>query len=550
MKTINANSTGGEFIQDINDNFSECMTGGSGDGSVTLNVPLQGGDLKTSDGYVDGRWCAEGASDGQGTWTDDHYYEYLHTPMFLSLKGNAVKGVTTPSGSALSIFCYDEKFTLLSTNGVVNAYASIPSAAKYVKFQIKNPNGYAQVLSLAITLAGVPEWVKNSYAAMTSQFFNYEVKPPKLWDDVPSCSTLHSLPTDATADADNIRYHDNGFVMLPPNYSPTGKPCPVVIFFNGDNTATYINHTVNYPTGGNIYAQNFRYLNAMGYAVVTYAGYTSMWKDEQGATDSGWWMTRLTPASIASVRGLYDYIMRNYNFEPAVYLAAKSGGGSMLLHTALTRPFPVRAAAGFSVIVSVFDTIRFSVTGTNKSWHKMFGCANWDSFSLSNQHGKNGTKICTGGTSTQTTNANLLIANKEKYRLLEPFTMNSDIDFDAFVMQVLAFAEPFNNGADFPSSLTDIIYAAHKVCNTPIKYWCATKDAAVPYTWHKIMVEWLKKSGCIAEMRSYTGDDGSHSTFSGGTATGGKVANAVTPLGTMEGVNIGFIEAVDWFKRW
>ena len=549
MKTINANSTGNQFIQDINDNFAECISG-SGDGSVSVKVPLQGGDLKSATGYVDGRWCAVGASGGTGTWTDDNFYKYLHTPCYLSLKGNKVKSVTVPTGSTLSIFCYDETFTLLE-NGVVNIEANIPAKASYVKIQLYNSSGYASVMALSVTLAVQPEWVKNTGEAYVPQFFNYDCKPPKLWDDA-NYSAPHQMPTDDTADADNTRYHDNGCVILPPNYSPTGKPCKVVLWFNGDNCPWFIMHNPFTNADGTIsaYDANFKFLNACGYAVVMCSGYTSMWKDEQGANNSSLWVSRLTPAYIASARAFYDRLMANYNFDLAFYLGAKSAGGGMLMHTAQTRPFPIRAAAGISVGVCQFEVMRHSYIGTQKTMQKRLGCSNWDSFVLSqNGSGATATLIHTGSgaNANQLADAARLSANIAIYQKTEPFTIGSDIDFEAFATQVLALTNPFNGGADYPSALTNVIYAAHKVMLTPLKLWCATKDDATPYTWHKIMVEWITRCGGIAELRSYTGSDGGHSTFSG---TGNKTATYITQYGGNKTASIGFIEAVEWFNQW
>lgn len=549
MKTINPNSTGNQFIQDINDNFAECISGG-GDGSVSVKVPLQGGELKSATGYVDGRWCAAGASGGVGTWTDDNFYKYLHTPCYLSLMGNKVKSVTTPSDSTLTIFCYDETFTLIS-GGAVSAVANIPDGTVYVKFMLYNSSGYSQVGALEMTLGAQPEWVKNTGTAYVPQWFNYDCKPPKLWDDA-NYTTPHALPTDGSADVDTTRYHDNGCVILPPNYSPTGKPCKVVLWFNGDNCAWFIMHDPYKKANGDasVYENNFKYFLASGYAVVMCSGYTSMWKDEASATDASLWVSRVSPAYIASVRALYDHIMRNYNFDPAVYLGAKSAGGSMLLHTAITRPFPLRAAAGISVIVSVFDTMRHSLVATQKTWQKRFGCANWNSFVLSpSGSGATATLVnnASGANANQVADSTRLSTNKDIYRKYDAFGMNSDIDWDAFVTQCLLLTTPFNNGADYPSALTDVIFAAAKVVETPLKYWCATKDAATPFTWHKIMVDWIAKNGGISELRSYTGDDGGHSTFCG---EGNKTATASTQYGGSKTAAIGVIEAVEWFKRW
>lgn len=549
MKTINANSNGADFISDINDNFAECMTGG-GNGNVAIKVPLQGGDLKASTGYVDGRWCAAGASNGVGTWTDDNFYKYLHTPCYLSLKGNKVKSVTVPTGSTLTIFCYDDTFTLIS-GGVVNAVANIPEDTAYVKMQLYNSNGYSQVLTLEMTLAAEPKWVKNTGAAYTPQWFNYDCKPTKIWDDAAS-TTLHTSPTDTTLDVDNTRYHDNACVMLPPNYSPDGEPCKVVFFFNGDLCTWFIMHDI----GGvsTVYGQNFRYLNACGYAVVMCYGYTSMWKDLYGATNGGG-ISRIQPAYIASVRALYDRIMRNYNFDPQVYIGAKSAGGGMLLHTSITLPFPVRAAAGLSAAVCNFDMMRWSTQRWQREWQRMLGAPDWSDFILTdNEHGINATIVHngSGANANQLADATRLADNKDIYRRYDPFGMLSDIDWDAFVTQCLLLKQPYNNGADYPTALTDVVYGSSKPVPTPIKYWCATKDGNVPYTWCSIIVEWINRNGGMAELRSYTESDGNHYTFCGSTANGGKVANNLpTPYGgTISGVNIGIVEAVEWFKRW
>lgn len=542
MKTINANSTGSEFIQDLNDNFAECV--GGADGSVSVSVPMQGSELKSATGYVDGRWCAAGASNGVGTWTDDNFYKYLHTPCYLSLKGNKVKSVTVPTGSTLSIFCYDETFTLLE-DGVVNAVANIPATASYVKMQLYNSSSYASVTSLSVTLAAQPEWVKNTGEAYVPQFFNYDCKPPKLWDDA-NYTTPHALPTDGSADVDTTRYHDNGVVILPPNYSPTGKPCKVVLWFNGDNCPWFIMHDPFKKANGDTsaYDANFKYFNACGYAVVMCSGYTSMWKDEQGAAEASMFVSRVSPAYIASVRALYDHVMANYNFDPQVYLGAKSAGGGMLLHTAITRPFPIRAAAGMSVSVCSIDGMRHSYVGTQKTWQKRLGAANWNDFTLSQGSGATATIVTSSG---QPAEAARISANKDIVRKYDAFGMASDIDWDAFVTQCLSLSNPFNEGADYPSALTDVIYASNKRVNTPLKYWCATKDNATPYTWHKIMVEWITRNGGIAELRSYTGSDGGHATFAG---DGNKTAMVATQYGGSRTASIGFVEAVEWFKRW
>lgn len=549
MKTINKNSTGNQFIQDLNDNFAECGSGQStGTGNVSVSIPLQGGELKAATGYVDGRWCEAGASNGVGTWTDDNYYKYLHTPCYLSLARNQVKAISTPNGSTLSIFCYDENCVLLG-NGKVSSVASIPSGTSYVKFMVYNSNGYSSEIALDVTLASRPVCVKNTAAGYVQQFFNFDCRPPKIWDDA-ACTIVHEAATGDSADVDSARYHDNGCIILPPNYSATGTPCKVIIWFNGDNCANFIMHDCFHQANGStsVYEANYKYLLANGYAIAMCSGYTSMWKAEQGATQSSLWVARISPAYIASTKALYEFLMRNYNLEPEVYLGAKSAGGSMMLYTALTKPFPVRAAAGISLLVSTLDMMRMSLVGTLRTWAKRMGCPNWSQFVLSSSgSGATATLVhnASGASNSQQGDAARLLVVKDIIRKYDAFGISSNIDWDSFVEQCLSFTTPFAN-AEYPQALTDVIYGATKYRGAPIKLWCATLDQSVPYGWHKVLVELIKKNGGLAEMRTYAGSDGSHAILCG---QGNKTATVGTRYGGSRTAGIGIVESVEWYNR-
>lgn len=557
IQKIDSNDIGSTFIDKLNDNFAECMTGGGGD--ITVKVPMQGGELKTASGRVDGRWSSKATPPSVGTsvasywvstYTDDDFTKYLHTPCYLSLNGNNVKGVATPSDSTLSIFCYDETFALI-TGGVVNDEDDIPDGTSYVKFQVYNANGFFQVSPLSLTLASAPKWVKNTDTALSPRFFNYECKPQKFFDDA-ACTTPHAAPTGATADVDNVRYHDNGFIMLPPNYTPDGKPTKFVIFFSGDGCMWFMAHdpflaadsSGKITSTPSIYKQDFEYLCNMGYAVVSICGYTSMWGNEYGSLRPSWWLGKIRPSYIASLQGLYDFLMENYNLDLRPYIASKSAGGYMMLHTAATMPFPIRAAAGFSIGINLVEKIRNQLLNSQKSWQKMMGHPSWDSFVLNNNLGTpSKTANPNSSDANEKADGDLLVAQKNIYRTLDPMLILSQVsDYDTYFNAVMT-------GANTQDSMRD---AMHKVCSVPVKLWCATNDAAVSYEQHEQVVEMITRGGGVAELRSYTGSDGTHHTFCGGESGGGKVANNLpTPYGdTMSGVNIGFVEMVEWFKRW
>lgn len=554
MKTINANSTGNQFIQDINDNFAECMTGGSADDAVTTKVALQGGKLVSSTGYVDGKWCSNapssiGASVPSFTWTDDDFYKYFHTPNYLSLLGNSIKTITPPAGTTMTIFCYDETFAKVDA---VNAVANIPTTARYIKVQIYQSSNFTLGQIVTIVTTSEPEWVKNTAEPLVPQFFNYECKPKKIWDTIGT--TLHPSPTGASADVDSARYHDNGYIILPPTYTQNGKPTKFVLFFNGDLTYTFVLHnpyqTVsNSKVAASVYEKNFKYLCNMGYAVVSVCGYTSMWKDDAGAIFSDPWTPKWTPAFKASVMALYDHLMTNYNLEPAAYLMAKSAGGSALTYIASTGMIPVRAAAGLSIQISFADMISQIYLPNQKNLQKRLGATNWNSFALnasSTGDLNNRTRASSNGNSAQQAEAGRISDNKELFHAFDGFVANSDINYDDYLAGVLA-SDPFNNV--MASGLATAIANAYKKTAAPIKLWCGTQDPATPYFWHEKLRDWITRCGGECELRSYTGsENNNHGTFCGGSAI---TTSADTPYGgTMSGVNIGIVEAVEWFKRW
>ncbi len=132
--------------------------------------------------------------------------------------------------------------------------------------------------------------------------------------------------------------------------------------------------------------------------------------------------------------------------------------------------------------------------------------------------------------------------NRQLYRRIDPILSNceiSDSDYDDY------FDALFSGSGAFVTNLDKM----HKHQVPPTKLWCATNDTAVLYSHHEAYCDLVTRCGGVAELRSYTGSDGNHATFCG---EGGKVANNLpTPYGgTMSGVNIGIVEAVEWFKRW
>ena len=110
-----------------------------------------------------------------------------------------------------------------------------------------------------------------------------------------------------------------GVVLLPPNYTPNGKPCPVIVYFHGWS------HYVNYKqwgAAGDDYAgfmmQKQRYA-AAGYAVVDVNHKDSAKKGNYSGLGSR--------QDNECYRAALDYVYKNYNVRHDCYIVCGSAGG-------------------------------------------------------------------------------------------------------------------------------------------------------------------------------------------------------------------------------
>lgn len=107
-----------------------------------------------------------------------------------------------------------------------------------------------------------------------------------------------------------------GVVLLPDNYSPNGKPCPVIMYCHGYSHYVYYGHW----GGTDTFLLQKRKWAAMGYAVF----------DCNGARNNGKYPNFTGAGSIQFVtayKKCFDYIKKHYNVEDRVNVVGGSAGG-------------------------------------------------------------------------------------------------------------------------------------------------------------------------------------------------------------------------------
>lgn len=300
---ISVNDTGNDFVRKINENFENLAPIVPGEARV-ITIPMQAGILEN--GY------SKDYAKGNSTSISSDIWRYMHSSQLLGLTNCTIHSVSLQSGESLSISYYNENGAYL---GVVNSVSSIPSTAKFARFQVSIPTTVGDNLELRdleVTITGADVRRKNAAHATDKDRtrITFEVKKP------------YKFPVyendDKTQFYDYIgedRLYDNGYVVLPSSYTPTGAPTDLAVFIQGTG-GFYFNNGIN----DNTYRETQSFIARNGIAVCCCSGVTSKYPTVRNLM--------FGPLFCESVASMVDYIKANYNIGK-VFIYGKSSGGML-----------------------------------------------------------------------------------------------------------------------------------------------------------------------------------------------------------------------------
>lgn len=160
------------------------------------------------------------------------------------------------------------------------------------------------------------------------------------------------LPKDDTiVDRLNDReelYEDYGVILLPDNYSETGKPSRLVIRCHGAGG------TVSKDDSQIEHSDMTKYLAANGYAVMDVCGLPHLYAHENGIdirNNVG------SPIAIRCYVKAYHYCMEKYNLLPEVFIHGGSMGGISSTNLVLSGLIPVIAHSAFCPVLDTYNQI-------------------------------------------------------------------------------------------------------------------------------------------------------------------------------------------------
>ena len=163
-------------------------------------------------------------------------------------------------------------------------------------------------------------------------FFSVKVnqKINKYWDTTVVDST------------DDDYEYTTGVLILPKNYSQTGKPIPLIMYCHGFSHGIWYDHWGDTDT----FLQQKEYWASKGYAVF----------DCNGARNNNMTVHFVSAGCNQFVEGYrkcYEYIVKHYNVDKNIFVIGGSAGGPTAINYAYTWSKDVRALALFSTWINI-----------------------------------------------------------------------------------------------------------------------------------------------------------------------------------------------------
>lgn len=496
MKRLSISQNAVDYTDDINSNFAAILVDNT---TVSTNIETQGGRLSESDGYI-----------LSGITSNSDFFNYLHTIDFIKY-GN-ILSIDDNIDGTISIFCYDGNFSLIS---VVSSIANISFDVAYIKIQIYNGDGFANVTPVSVSTRGRVVLSKNTTPTLgASKFFSYEVKRSPVEDVVGN--NYNGYLT---------RYYDNGYIILPPNYDPLGEPVQLIIYTHGSDCWKFG------ATSVDPYYDLQQFITKNGYAVADCRGITNEFKDSDSGRniDDG-----ITPISITCYCQLYNYLIRNFNIrQDGCYIYGKSSGGLEPALLSNLQTFPIRAAAGLAPMLSQYQDM---FNGVN-----YYQNVRWEL----ERFGYDMTQVSSIPTASQ------ILSQITKMQGYDPLISNTKLDIVEFntLLQSISSGSTYqwNESMINNTSLQNAVTGVAKYQRCPIKFWIVTDDVNTPINFAALLYKQLVDQGNgICKIRRF--ESGGHHVVDNSPNAPKTIYH--TMYGGDVSVPVAYAEMIDWFKEW
>lgn len=489
---------------------------------ITMNVPMRHARLSSlgnESGAADENW---------------YMYNYAVSVRLLKIcnhKNTIALNSVLEQDLDFDLACYDNDYAFLGFYAV-NA---MPSETVYVKLYVHRA-GQASTATSPITVPSIN--ITITYKGETPKLVKNQPLPDTVYPYTRWISYEMKLP-EAPVDSDDATYGgnqgfvwNNGYVILPPNYSNEGAPVPLVIFTHGSGGYRFSETDII------SYRPFLEFIAKNGYAVCDCSMMTSANGDMYDPNFP-------CPLTFACYDYLYKYLVDAYNIDDSgCYIFGKSAGGQNAIQLGLMSNIPVKA---IGVIAGACDSIlNAKVYGGDSEegrkerdtiilWLQQLGIDTSDVPLPYYTH-------------DNVFWSQIVSENFEKFIGFNPMWLcTSNFDKATFAGTVAGMT---CNEANLSSSetLANIIDNAEKISNVPIKWWHALDDVNVPPTLAEMFIKTVRNGGGIGALHMFPAGNGAH--WMGDTAENAPRVDYSTKYGGIVNTTVVYAELVDWFNQW
>ena len=335
-------------------------------------------------------------------------------------------------------------------------------------------------------------------------------------------------------------------LILPPNYSVTGKKVPLAVYVHG--STAMVNWTSNLTTS---YVPLMNYIADEGFAVID----VYPWTDSKGFTSTDTYSPIMLPSNKNAYIQAIRYVCDRYNVDiNQVCLYAKSQGGNLGHWAAVETEFPFK---GVGLLATTVDPY-MQKSGA------IFYNANCRSAILKHMDFE-GTQeekdaFVNTGTVSDPTTQSFLNKNKAKFASLMAFAVglqgcdNYETIFDGGMtitqtvpQWMLDKGLPERQAAwDYiPSIVSHSEYS--KNAQRPVKFWCAPDDANISFYGNYAVHQWLLNGGSDSTFRIMPVGTGAHHSVD--TDANAPKSSGTTALGIpYTDIATAYVEMVQFFR--
>lgn len=415
---------------------------------------------------------------------------------------------------SLNVHCYSNPTTYLGKTSSEDLF-KLKEGTNLVKFEIFKTINYTKNRALKVRLkyhANHLEFIKNDIIEKpTEKYISYEIELPTITDEVSEDLSYHGNNSE--------RVYNNGFLILPPNYTVSGEPVPLVIFCHGTEGYTFGEQSII------SYGEYLRFIAYNGYAVADCSAVSSKYKNEYDGNGP-------TPLGISCYTSLYKYIANNYNIKTdGVYVFGKSSGGILTILLSQLQPFHVKVAAGLAPTTDIFANMKICLARSTNFWVKQLGLNREFSDYISSSEDKQ-----------------YILDNVDKFVGYNPLWLNTvGLEHKNTASEIINTSLT-TEALEGNELLVNSINEAHKTTFCPLKIWHAIDDVNVPIATSRFYQNMVKKAGGICYIREFPANCGQHHAVD--NAVNAPKVKYKTKYYTEIEIPVAYAELVDWFNGW